>query len=363
MSSAQETELLAPAEPREVPDIVRAAPRLYVRGGGTKPWYAASEESGVATLSTRGLSAIVEYEPAEYTITALAGTPLAELQSELAKHGQSLPFDPPFVEAGSTVGGCVATGVNGPGRVRYGGLRDFVLGVRFVDGRGREVRGGGKVVKNAAGFDLAKLMVGSCGSLGVLTEVTFKVFPAAAASLSIALQVSDLDGGLRALERAATCGTELASLQLEPDRLLARLGGRAESLERRGERFLEAVGGGKLLAAAEDRLWRWESFAQDRVTVRVPVDRRSARGLLEGLPGEVGWRVLGAAHSVLLELPEQLLEDVAKQLRRHDLVAQILHGAPAGRLGGGAVSELEARVTGVLDPDARFAAPALRLLR
>ena len=105
----------------------------------------------------------------------------------LAEHGQYLPFDPPLAAAGATLGGTVAAGLSGPGRYRYGGVRDFVLGVRFVDGMGNLVRGGGKVVKNAAGFDFPKLMVGSLGRLGVLAELSFKVFPQPPAFATLAV--------------------------------------------------------------------------------------------------------------------------------------------------------------------------------
>ena len=113
----------------------------------------------------------------EFTFTALAGTPVREIAAALAERGQYLPFDPMLREAGATLGGTVAAGLSGPGRFRYGGLRDFILGVRFVDGEGRLLRLGGKVVKNAAGFDLPKFFVGSLGRFGVLAEMTFKVFP------------------------------------------------------------------------------------------------------------------------------------------------------------------------------------------
>ena len=130
-------------------------------------------------LDLSRLSGVLEYEPGEFTFTALAGTPLASVDSLLAEHGQYLPFDPPLAERGATLGGTVAAGLSGPGRYRYGGVRDFILGVRFVDGAGALVRGGGKVVKNAAGFDLPKLMVGSLGQLGVLVELTLQSLPAA----------------------------------------------------------------------------------------------------------------------------------------------------------------------------------------
>ena len=107
-----------------------------------------------------GLNGVLEYEPSEFTFTALAGTPVRDIAAILAERGQYLPFDPMLVGAGSTLGGTVASGLSGPGRFRFGGLRDFILGVRFVDGGGRLLRLGGKVVKNSAGFDVPKFFVG-----------------------------------------------------------------------------------------------------------------------------------------------------------------------------------------------------------
>ena len=166
-------------------DAVCAAVRghrcVLPSGGGTKPALSRLPE-GVVRLDLRGLSGMVEYEPGMNShSTALAGTPLSVIKAELAKHGQYLPFDPPLAAEGATLGGTVAAGLSGPGRLRYGGVRDFIVGVQWVDGSGELIRGGGKVVKNAAGFDFPKLFTGSMGRLGVLVEMTFKVFPAPAA--------------------------------------------------------------------------------------------------------------------------------------------------------------------------------------
>ena len=107
----------------------------------------------------------------------LAGTRVSEVVATLGEQGQYLPFDPLLADSGATIGGTVASNASGPGRFRFGGIRDFLLGVRFVDGRGNCIRGGGQVVKNAAGFDYPKLLVGSQGKLGLIYELTFKVFP------------------------------------------------------------------------------------------------------------------------------------------------------------------------------------------
>ena len=159
----------------ELADAVRSAPRALGVGAGTKPRLSAVG-ADVVKISTVGMRGIVEYEPSEFTFTALAGTPVKEIASALAERGQYLPFDPLLVDAGATIGGTVAAGLGGPGRFRFGGLRDFIVGVRFVDGGGRLLRMGGKVVKNAAGFDLPKFFVGSLGRYGALAEVTSRCF-------------------------------------------------------------------------------------------------------------------------------------------------------------------------------------------
>src|SRR5436305_8658192 len=180
---------LAPSSISELVEAVRSTPRLIPTGAGTKSRLSAVD---AARVSRRGLRGIVEYEPSEFTITALAGTPIAEIAEALAKRGQYLPFDPMWQKAGAALGGTVASGLSGPGRFRFGGLRDFILGVRFVDGAGRLLRMGGKVVKNAAGFDLPKFFVGSLGRFGVLAELTFKVFPRPESARTLRLEAATL---------------------------------------------------------------------------------------------------------------------------------------------------------------------------
>ena len=166
---------LIPSNIDELVEAIRNTPRLLARSGNTKPCL--SNATGYTVLSTQALCGITEYLPDEYTITVKAGTSLRELEAALSENKQYLPFDPPLSASGATVGGTVAAGLSDPGRLRYGGVRDFVIGVTLVTGTGRVVRGGGKVVKNAAGFDLPKFMVGSQGRFGLLSDVTFKVFP------------------------------------------------------------------------------------------------------------------------------------------------------------------------------------------
>jgi len=147
---------------------------LRLRGGGSKDFY--GNEPRGEVLDTRAHAGIVAYEPSELVLTARCGTPLAEVEQALAQHGQCLPFEPPHFGA-ATFGGCIAAGLSGPRRAAAGALRDFVLGVTLVDGQGRELRFGGQVMKNVAGYDVSRLLAGSLGTLGLIAEASLKVLP------------------------------------------------------------------------------------------------------------------------------------------------------------------------------------------
>jgi len=148
---------------------------LRVRGGGSKDFFGAGLRG--AALSTQGLQGIVSYEPTELVVTVRAGTPLAELEAVLLEKNQCLPFEPPHfgLPGATTVGGMVAAGLSGPARASVGAAKDYVLGARFVNGRGEHLTFGGQVMKNVAGYDVSRLLAGSWGTLGVITEVSLKV--------------------------------------------------------------------------------------------------------------------------------------------------------------------------------------------
>ena len=247
--------LFSPTTLAELADAVRSAPRLLAVGAGTKPRLSAGD---VPKLSTLRLSGLVEYEPDEFTFTALAGTPMSEIAAALAERGQYLPFDPMLVGAGATLGGTVASGVSGPGRLRFGGLRDFILGVRFVDGQGRLLRMGGKVVKNAAGFDLPKFFVGSLGRFGVLGEITFKVFPRPQAGRTLRLPVESIPGAMPCLAEAARSRFEFEALELPAGAtdIFARLAGPEPALEPLAREVLQRWPGEIVPAAEANAFWQ-----------------------------------------------------------------------------------------------------------
>jgi glycolate oxidase FAD binding subunit len=166
---------------------------VRIRAGGTKDFYGNATPGSV--IDPRGHSGVIAYEPSELVITARAGTPLTELESTLTEHGQMLAFEPPHFGSAATLGGCIAAGLAGPRRSAYGpcygGVRDFVLGARMMDGRGEVLTFGGSVMKNVAGYDLARLLVGSLGVLGIILEVSVKVLPKPAAQLTLSFELDE----------------------------------------------------------------------------------------------------------------------------------------------------------------------------
>ena len=179
----------------QITERVRAAVAdqtpLRIRGGGTKDFHGRALRGDV--LDTRQLSGITSYEPSELVITARAGTPLAELEAALAAKGQCLPFEPPHFSPGATVGGMVAAGLSGPARASVGAVRDYVLGVSLINGKAEPLTFGGQVMKNVAGYDVSRLMAGSWGTLGLLTEVSLKVLPVAPAEATLRFECNQAD--------------------------------------------------------------------------------------------------------------------------------------------------------------------------
>jgi len=148
---------------------------LAIHGGNSKSFYGGSPSG--EPLDLRSYTGIIDYEPKELVLTVRAGTPLAEIDAVMAREGQMLPFEPPRFTEASTIGGTVATGLSGPRRPYTGAVRDFVLGTRIVSGNGEDLRFGGRVIKNVAGYDVSRLMTGAMGTLGVLLDLSCKVLP------------------------------------------------------------------------------------------------------------------------------------------------------------------------------------------
>lgn len=247
------TELTAPSSEEELIGLVaRAAANaepLAIYGGGTRG--AIGGRTRGTPLSTSGMSGITRYEPAEMIFSARAGTPLAEVEAALAEKGQMLPFEPmdhrPMLGTTGTptIGAVAAGNISGPRRFNSGAARDHLIGVRLVNGNGELVRNGGRVMKNVTGLDLVKLSAGSFGTLGMLTEVTFKVLPLPQASTTLCLEGIVMQAALEAMADALAtpfevCGAAfLDASEQAPSRLLFRIEGFADSCAYRAGRLAD----------------------------------------------------------------------------------------------------------------------------
>ena len=182
---------LADALAARVAAACEAGTPLAIHGSGSKAFLGAAVAG--AALDVSGHCGIVDYQPSELVLTARAGTPLAEVEAALAERGQCLAFEPPHFGESATLGGAIAAGLSGPARPFAGAARDFLLGVKVINGRGQILRFGGQVMKNVAGYDAARLMAGAFGTLGVLLEVSLKVLPRPAAQATLAREASRAD--------------------------------------------------------------------------------------------------------------------------------------------------------------------------
>ena len=162
---------------------------LRIQGGNTKHFYG-EQNAFHAVLDTREHAGMVSYEPSELVVTVRSGTPLAELEQLLSTQGQCLAYEPPHFGAAATVGGMVAAGLAGPSRANVGSVRDHVLGAKLINGLGEELTFGGQVMKNVAGYDVSRVLAGSMGTLGLITEVSLKVLPTAPAEATLVCHLS-----------------------------------------------------------------------------------------------------------------------------------------------------------------------------
>ncbi|NJD26308.1 MAG: glycolate oxidase subunit GlcE [Betaproteobacteria bacterium] len=282
---------------------------LRIRGGGSKDFYGGMLAGDV--LDVAGHRGIVAYEPTELFVTARCGTPLSEIEATLAERGQMLAFEPPRFGA-ATAGGCVAAGLSGPRRQQAGAVRDFVLGVRLVDGAGQALSFGGQVMKNVAGYDVSRLIAGSMGTLGVIAEVTLKVLPRPVAETTLVFEMTAED----ALARLNAWGGQplpVSGSFWHAGRLWLRLSGARAAVEAARGRL-----GGEIAVDAEKH---W-------ISVREQTHAAFA--------GEVLWRVALPPTAALAGFDPPSAIEWGGALRWHTGVQDAVRGA-AARAGGHAV--------------------------
>jgi glycolate oxidase FAD binding subunit len=230
-----------------------AAARTPLRtvGGDTKAFYG-SPTAGQA-LSTADWRGISSHEPTELVVTVRAGTPLIELEAALAEKGQCLPFEPPRYGAPSTIGGAVAAGLAGPARAGSGGVRDYVLGLQFINGKGEWLTFGGQVMKNVAGYDVSRLMAGSLGTLGLITDISLKVLPFATAEATLVFELGQAAAleqlhrwGGQPLPINASCWVKDSTQANAPELLFVRLRGAVAAVEAACERLAREASGQRM---------------------------------------------------------------------------------------------------------------------
>ena len=264
----------------------RARP-LRIRGGGSKDFY--GQRLHGELLDVRPLAGVVDYEPSELVVTVRAGTRLRELQALLAERGQCLPFEPPQFGVGSTIGGAVAAGLSGPARASVGSLRDYVLGVQIVNGKGELLTFGGQVMKNVAGYDVSRLMAGSLGTLGVIVQVSLKVLPVPPAECTLLFELSETSArqqlnrwGGQPLPLNASCWAD--------GHLAVRLRGAQAAV------------------AAAARSMGGQALAPERAERQWPALRDQALPFFRLAPGEALWRASVPDTATPLNLGPTLVE-------------------------------------------------------
>jgi glycolate oxidase FAD binding subunit len=298
------------AEAAENISAARAAKRpLAIEGGGTRAGLGRAAQVE-ATLSTKALTGITLYEPAELVIAAKAGTPLAEIEATLAARGQMLPFEPMDHRAllgtigEPTIGGISACNISGPRRIQAGACRDHLIGVRLINGGGEIVKSGGRVMKNVTGLDLVKLNCGAYGTLGLITEVTYKVLPKPEIAGTLGLFGLDDGRSIEAMSRALGSPFEVSGAAHLPagigdgkSRTLLRIENFAHSVDyrlRELQKLLAPFGDGlRLIEEEADALWRdirdCRFFAEprQRAVWRISTAPTRAAALVARLTGEL----------------------------------------------------------------------------
>lgn len=364
-NSSGEHPFITPESLDQLRDAVQASPQVLAVGQQTKP---PLSETEATIICTRRLSGITQYEPSEFTFTALAGTPLAEIAATLARRGQYLPFDPVLAGAGSTLGGAVGAGLSGSGRFRYGGIRDFLLGVKFISGEGDWIESGGKVVKNAAGFDIPKLLVGSLGRYGVMAELTFKVFPQPVAQLSLGIKCATHEQARQRMARVARSRWEVFAVDYQPasGTVHLKLGGPPQANHQIAQEIMAEWSGEVSEISQEESIWTKVSelnFGSHSTVLKVPTTGHKMHQLCEALESDDGVTLHASLAGQLVWIAfsgEPRLSAIGTLLQSLGLSGLFVRGSGRCWLGsenGSAMaigSQMQRAIKQAMDPAAKF---------
>ena len=349
----------------ELHEVLRSEELVLPVGNQTKKPLAIHDRA--TRVSLQNLNGILEYEPSEFTFTAFAGTLITEVMETLLQRNQYLPFDPMLVRDGATLGGMVGAGLSGPGRFRYGGLRDFLLGVKFCSGDGEVINAGGKVVKNAAGFDIPKLLVGSIGRLGAMVELTFKVFPHPGRQHTLAVACASPQQALERMATAASSQWELDAIDYRPERdgetVFLRLAGPDEVNQSMVGRIVELWGADVSEKSQSDGFWEsvneldWSGQAR-AFAVKIPTHRQTLEALSAWSSNHTGVDLhvsaAGAVSWVLCDSQQEL--DALNDFLTQQKAAGLLVRGETDRIGIGCWprTDVSTAVKQAMDPASKF---------
>ena len=323
--------------------------QLQIVGGGSKAFMGREAEGEPLSLSEH--SGILSYQPIELVLTARAGTPVVEIDAVLAERGQMLAFEPPLFDGRATIGGTLACHLSGPGRPWSGSVRDHVLGIRLINGRGEALRFGGQVMKNVAGYDVSRMQAGAMGTLGIISEVSLKVMPRPAATLTLRRKM-DAPQAIEEMNRLAGQPKPLTGACWFDNHLYLRLAGARSAVESTASQWSGTV------LEEGDALWRKLGEQQlDYFSGEAPLWRFSLNSRARHLLPEEDWLLdWGGSQRWLRgdfardEL-EALAENAGGQVslyRGGDRRQEVLHRQPD------ALRQLHQRLKDAFDPDGIF---------
>ncbi|WP_433408934.1 FAD-binding oxidoreductase [Saccharomonospora azurea] len=323
--------VLAPTDLREAHEaLADTREPVTLRGAGTAADWGDPALPTPAVLDTTRMTGVLAYNPADMTVSVRAGTPLRALAAELGEHGQRVAFDAARVQRGATVGGLVATADSGPLSLTYGSLRDLVIGATVVLADGTVARTGGHVIKNVAGYDLAKLLHGSYGVFGLLAEVVLRLHPLPSASRTVCVEAP--------LPAAAEHAAAVLSGQSEPvafewldDLLLVRLEGTPEGTDARARRLADNLGGTVLDDDAADAAWARHADLVDAANLRIGVRPSRLPAVLAAIGGDTATATVGLGTGVAtLSVPDTDIEAAHDAVTAVNGTSVVRRAVPSG---------------------------------
>lgn len=329
-----------------------SAGKLNIVGGGTKAFVGREQSPDASNLNLGEHTGIVAYHPVELVMTVRAGTPLNDIEAALAEQGQALHFEPPHFGPGSTIGGTLACNLSGPARPWVGSVRDQVLGIRLLNGKGEHLRFGGEVMKNVAGYDVSRLQAGALGTLGAITEISLKVMPSLAASVTL-VQDMALEDVLHYMNSRAAEPKPITGACWVDGKVYLRLAGAKSAVEATAEKW-----GGSVMESGE-AFWRsvqdmqHEFFTGNHAPLwRFSVNSTAVNPAIDGKwfldwAGSQRW-FRGAAELSDMEPLARSAGGQVSLFRGGDRSGEVMHSQP------GALKTIQSRVKNSFDPDGIF---------